>query len=90
MSLPSYGSPSSAYTLDIPSSFTPPPFYPDDNPPPYERATGRPESTVKSNAHRVTINHPYSRLYAKKETTGKRRRIWNHALEKSLFNPYEL
>jgi hypothetical protein len=34
------------------------------------------------------IAHPYSRLVAKKED--KRRRIWNHALEKSLFNPFEL
>lgn len=35
------------------------------------------------------IAHPYARLYAKKEE-GKRRKIWNHALEKNLFNAYEL
>jgi hypothetical protein len=38
---------------------------------------------------RIKIAHPYARLFAK---TGevKRRKIWNHALEKSLFSPYEL
>ncbi|TFK57220.1 hypothetical protein OE88DRAFT_111614 [Heliocybe sulcata] len=38
---------------------------------------------------RVTIPHPYARLYAKKDGA-KRRRIWNHALEKSLFSAHEL
>lgn len=35
------------------------------------------------------IVHPYARLYAKTQD-GKRRKIWNHALEKSLFSTYEL
>lgn len=39
--------------------------------------------------NRVNIAHPYARLFAKKEEV-KRRKIWNHALEKALFNPYEL
>ncbi|KDQ63680.1 hypothetical protein JAAARDRAFT_105123, partial [Jaapia argillacea MUCL 33604] len=38
---------------------------------------------------RVNIAHPYARLNAKKEGT-KRRRIWNHALEKTLFSAHEL
>ena len=40
-------------------------------------------------ATRITIAHPYARLYAKKDGS-KRRKIWNHALEKSLFSPHEL
>jgi len=39
----------------------------------------------------IVIAHPYARLYAKKNTTGaKRRKIWNHALEKSVFNAHEI
>ncbi|KAI0080234.1 hypothetical protein K474DRAFT_1556676, partial [Panus rudis PR-1116 ss-1] len=38
--------------------------------------------------------HPYARLHAKsaKEAPGqaKRRKMWNHALEKSVFTPHEL
>ena len=37
----------------------------------------------------VQVSHPYARLFAKKDQV-KRRKIWNHALEKSLFNPFEL
>lgn len=50
----------------------------DPSPTPYTHSTPR-----------VKIAHPYARLFAK---TGevKRRKIWNHALEKSLFSPYEL
>ncbi|KAF8560415.1 hypothetical protein BDR04DRAFT_994622, partial [Suillus decipiens] len=33
--------------------------------------------------------HPYARLYAKKDGS-KRRKIWNHVLEKQLFSPQEL
>jgi hypothetical protein len=37
------------------------------------------------------IAHPYARLYAKKNATGaKRRKIWNHALEKSVFSAHEM
>ncbi|KAJ3895003.1 hypothetical protein GG344DRAFT_73570 [Lentinula edodes] len=46
-------------------------------------------SSANSSSARASIVHPYARLYAKKEE-GKRRKIWNHALEKSLFNPFEL
>ncbi|KAF8973992.1 hypothetical protein BDZ97DRAFT_1912435 [Flammula alnicola] len=35
------------------------------------------------------IAHPYARLFAKKDEV-KRRKIWNHALEKSIFDPKEL
>lgn len=38
---------------------------------------------------RTTIAHPYARLFAKKDEV-KRRKIWNHALEKSIFDPREL
>ncbi|KAF8640923.1 hypothetical protein AX17_000571 [Amanita inopinata Kibby_2008] len=38
---------------------------------------------------RTSIAHPYARLFAKKDEV-KRRKIWNHALEKSLFTPYQL
>lgn len=45
--------------------------------------------TSSSSISKLDISHPYARLYAKKEE-GKRRKIWNHALEKALFSPYEL
>ncbi|KAF8898674.1 hypothetical protein BD779DRAFT_1666474 [Infundibulicybe gibba] len=35
------------------------------------------------------ITHPYARLNAKRDEV-KRRRIWNHTLEKFIFSPYEL
>ena len=39
----------------------------------------------------IVIAHPYARLYAKKNATGaKRRKIWNHALEKSVFSAHEM
>ncbi|KAL4064895.1 hypothetical protein V8B97DRAFT_1183389 [Scleroderma yunnanense] len=38
---------------------------------------------------RIAIPHPYARLYAKKDSS-KRRKIWNHVLEKQLFTPQEL
>lgn len=43
----------------------------------------------KSPSRQVQISHPYARLLAKKDQV-KRRKIWNHALEKSLFSPFEL
>ncbi|KAF8807474.1 hypothetical protein BYT27DRAFT_7189544 [Phlegmacium glaucopus] len=48
----------------------------------------RPPKSV-SQTRPVQISHPYARLFAKKDEV-KRRKIWNHALEKSLFNPFEL
>lgn len=38
---------------------------------------------------RISIPHPYARLHAKKDSS-KRRKIWNHVLEKQLFSPQEL
>ncbi|KDR85065.1 hypothetical protein GALMADRAFT_24833, partial [Galerina marginata CBS 339.88] len=38
---------------------------------------------------KIQIAHPYARLFAKKDEV-KRRKIWNHALEKFIFSPYEL
>lgn len=40
-------------------------------------------------AKKIQIAHPYARIFAKKDEI-KRRKIWNHALEKSIFTPYEL
>jgi hypothetical protein len=37
----------------------------------------------------LDIAHPYARLFAKKDEV-KRRKIWNHALEKFIFSSYEL
>lgn len=42
-----------------------------------------------SRRRRADIPHPYARLFAKKDEV-KRRKIWNHALEKFFFTPYEL
>ena len=41
---------------------------------------------------RSGLPHPYARIYAKKAEapTVKRRNMWNHALEKSLFTPDEI
>ncbi|KAI0375358.1 hypothetical protein BV20DRAFT_1048510 [Pilatotrama ljubarskyi] len=39
---------------------------------------------------RGSIAHPYARLYSKKHGAGKRRKMWNHALEKMLFTPQEI
>jgi len=35
------------------------------------------------------IAHPYARLYTRREGT-KRRKMWNHALEKAIFTPQEI
>ncbi len=44
-----------------------------------------------SPSSQIVIAHPYARLYAKKNATGaKRRKIWNHALEKSVFTAHEM
>jgi hypothetical protein len=94
-SVPSYDSPSdtnSSPEFSSSSTTTPPPFYPGDQPPPYNRFPTHDFDTKHSHvglASRVTIAHPYARLYAKKEGA-KRRKIWNHTLEKSLFSPHEL
>ncbi|KAI9460872.1 hypothetical protein BJY52DRAFT_1211237 [Lactarius psammicola] len=49
-----------------------------------------PPSSSQSSSQTV-IAHPYARLYAKKNATGaKRRKIWNHALEKSVFTAHEI
>ncbi|THH30060.1 hypothetical protein EUX98_g4114 [Antrodiella citrinella] len=51
-----------------------------------------PAATIAAGG-RVTISHPYARLHAKNHDSGgtsKRRRMWSHALEKSVFTPHEL
>ncbi|KAG6845787.1 hypothetical protein H0H87_003841 [Tephrocybe sp. NHM501043] len=59
--------------------------------PPYSTTpdTSLTERISRRGSTRLAIAHPYARLYAKKEEV-KRRKIWNHALEKSLFSPYEI
>lgn len=51
------------------------------------------EHPSRDNSHRsasrIIIAHPYARLYAKKDAS-KRRKIWNHVLEKQIFSPQEL
>ncbi len=53
--------------------------------------SGVPTSCSSRSPSQIVIAHPYARLYAKKNATGaKRRKIWNHALEKSVFNAHEM
>ncbi|KAI0778539.1 hypothetical protein BD413DRAFT_466061 [Trametes elegans] len=49
-----------------------------------------PPSTDEGLVVRGSIAHPYARLYNKKHGAGKRRKMWNHALEKMLFTPQEI
>ncbi len=39
---------------------------------------------------RGPITHPYARIYNKKHVAGKRRKMWNHTLEKLVFTPQEM
>jgi len=48
----------------------------------------RPSKTAAP-SKQIQIAHPYARLLAKKDEV-KRRKIWNHALEKFIFSAYEL
>ncbi|KAI0690602.1 hypothetical protein C8T65DRAFT_550331, partial [Cerioporus squamosus] len=34
--------------------------------------------------------HPYARLHSKKHSRGKRRKMWNHTLEKLIFTAQEI
>lgn len=52
-------------------------------------AVEHPSRETNRASSRITIAHPYARLYAKKDGS-KRRKIWNHVLEKQLFSPQEL
>ncbi|KAI0274646.1 hypothetical protein BC834DRAFT_849061 [Gloeopeniophorella convolvens] len=53
--------------------------------------TGPPSPCAAHSSSQIVIAHPYARLYAKKNASGaKRRKIWNHALEKSVFSAHEL
>ncbi|KAA1468228.1 hypothetical protein DENSPDRAFT_383194 [Dentipellis sp. KUC8613] len=45
--------------------------------------------TLPSHQSKVAHMHPYARLASKKDGS-KRRKIWNHALEKSIFTSQEL
>jgi len=76
-------SPSNSTTAD--PTLVPSPHYQEI----YNQPLAPEYQTRPSHNPRIKIAHPYARLFAKKEEV-KRRKIWNHALEKSLFSPYEL
>ncbi|KAE9411047.1 hypothetical protein BT96DRAFT_961680 [Gymnopus androsaceus JB14] len=59
------------------------------NPPPLSSDSNRAAGSAGSSALRDGVVHPYARLYAKREEA-KRRKIWSHAFEKSLFDPSTL
>jgi hypothetical protein len=41
--------------------------------------------------HSKAVTHPYARMHSKKQTEKqKRRKVWNHALEKDIFTSNEL
>lgn len=75
------------------------PFTPHPHPTPYNfpvlndsaprLSKPRAEKSSAPCSKKFQIAHPYARIFAKKDEV-KRRKIWNHALEKSIFNPYEL
>ncbi|KAG8219866.1 hypothetical protein J3R82DRAFT_845 [Butyriboletus roseoflavus] len=67
-----------------PLSYYSPQFIPEPS-----SAVQHPARDTGRSASRITIAHPYARLYAKKDGS-KRRKIWNHVLEKQLFSPQEL
>ncbi|THH20623.1 hypothetical protein EW146_g774, partial [Bondarzewia mesenterica] len=48
------------------------------------------KSKAKHPHSKIAISHPYARLFAAKKDGTKRRKIWNHALEKSVFTPQEI
>ncbi|KAF5390281.1 hypothetical protein D9757_002870 [Collybiopsis confluens] len=50
-------------------------------------APAQPRGSASS---RLNVAHPYARLYAKREVEKPRRKMWNHALEKDIFHPYEI
>jgi hypothetical protein len=97
---------SSIYNINLPavsviasSSFTDPPspsstpMIKSDSSIPSQSCHPQQDSALRvpstSSATKANIVHPYARLYAKKEEA-KRRKIWNHALEKSIFSTLEL
>lgn len=49
-------------------------------------------SWSSASSSRAPLAHPYARIYAKKAEAPsvKRRKMWNHALEKSVFTPEEI
>jgi len=55
------------------------------------RFSGISPPSPSQSSSQIVIAHPYARLYAKKNAIGaKRRKIWNHALEKSVFTAHEM
>ncbi|KAI0830668.1 hypothetical protein BC628DRAFT_1416192 [Trametes gibbosa] len=54
------------------------------------RRGSEPSTSCEGIVVRGSIPHPYARLESKKQGAGKRRKMWNHALEKMLFTPQEI
>ncbi|KAH9847361.1 hypothetical protein C2E23DRAFT_742065 [Lenzites betulinus] len=54
------------------------------------RRGSEPSASCEGITARGSIPHPYARLESKKQGAGKRRKMWNHALEKMLFTPQEI
>ncbi|KAF4623472.1 hypothetical protein D9613_001872 [Agrocybe pediades] len=64
-------------------------FQPSDIDPTLSRRPKHRPARQVASLKQIQITHPYARLFAKKDEV-KRRKIWNHALEKLIFSPYEL
>lgn len=73
-------------SFNSPTDFTSGTSSPDSSPSP--TGTRNRAGTTPSPSARFHVAHPYARLVAKKDD--KRRKIWNHALEKSVFTPFEI
>lgn len=55
-----------------------------------EQSHGFTETVSTTSGTHSALAHPYARIFAKKGTPKRHRKIWNHALEKSLFSAHEL
>ncbi|KAI0931957.1 hypothetical protein AcW2_000721 [Taiwanofungus camphoratus] len=96
-STPVYLSPSYPFPAfpDRPSSSAsagalPDPGYQFPPPAPRPKAKSSPAAPASASAAaRAGLAHPYARLYTKKDGK-KRRKMWNHALEKAIFTPHEI
>jgi len=76
------------YYYNTPYPYFPPQSFPQTTYPPIPAPRlSKPRNAASS--RQIQIAHPYARLLAKKDEV-KRRKIWNHALEKFIFSAYEL
>lgn len=61
-----------------------------DTPPRDHSEPRRIVESKSTSSLRQGLAHPYARLYSKRDSSKRHRKVWNHALEKSLFSPDEL